>query len=184
MEKIKIAFVVLFACLIPISVYSQVNNQEWEELHAKLLKQKYEFLQKELALEDDLMNKFWDVYLQYDNDLSQTHDHAWKTQCTLTKCDHSMRERVDEDKLEENVAKQLIEERMRTERQLLDIDEKYYSRFMEILPAQKVLKLNRLEKKFMREVMSQNSDEGRNCPSKDKSIDKNTKQLRRENSRR
>ncbi len=182
MKNIRIIIVAIIGCFITLTCFSQIDNQEWEELHNKILKQKYEFLQKELVLDNEQMDKFWKVYLQYDNEITQCHQHSWKSQCQLTKCSPQKHERVEEDKLEDNVATQLIEERLKTEKRLLEIDEMYTHRFKEVLPIQKVLKLNRLEKKFMREVMTQNERENsRECHINNKSFDKKAKRLNEQN---
>ena len=159
MRKINIVIATVVMCFAALNLQAQSENPDWKAVHAKMMKQKFEFLQKELRLEPSQMEEFWRVYQQYDNEISACHDRAWKQQCEMTKSDPNKCERMDEDLLPENVALQLIEQRRMTERQLQDIEEKYSRDFVRILSPQKALKLHRLEKQFMRDVMSNSQGE-------------------------
>lgn len=160
-------YIILILCVLLMNVvsfdtYSQTKNVDWKALHEKMMNKKYRFLQKELILNDAQMKQFWAVYTQYDKEITACHDNARKTQCELTKTDPNSCTPVDEDKLSEDVAKQLIKQRVEMENALLLVKKKYSKEFEKVLPPQKVLKLHRLEKKFMREVMSKHDDKRAN----------------------
>ena len=145
---------VLLMNVVSFDTYSQTQNVDWKALHEKMMKKKYRFLQEELTLNEVQMKQFWAVYTQYDKEITACHDNARKKQCELTKINPNSCEPVEECKLSDDVARQLIQQRIEMENALLLVEKKYSKEFEKVLPPQKVLKLHRLEKKFMREMMS------------------------------
>ncbi|MBO6118041.1 MAG: hypothetical protein J6P44_05800 [Bacteroidales bacterium] len=154
MKKIFCFISAICSMFFMLTAYSQPTKVEWEALHNKMMKQKYEFLKKELALDEMQMKKFWDVYTQYDEEICVCHERACELQDKITKNSADRGKRLDEELLTDEQAMQLNSQRMITERQLLEVEEKYTAEFNKVLSPQKVLKLNRLEKQFMREIMS------------------------------
>ncbi|MGP1515125.1 MAG: hypothetical protein ACTTJH_04130 [Bacteroidales bacterium] len=163
MKKINTIIVALFICTIPFIAHTQTRNPDWKALHQKMLEQKYEFLKNELALEDKMMAKFWDLYLIYDKEVFACHEDARKKRCELIKSDPNKCEVIEEDILEDDIAIILIEQRINMEKHLLEIENQFTQNLLKVLPAQKVLKLHRLEKQFIRQFMKEKLNGKKEC---------------------
>lgn len=164
--KINILIFTISVLFAGLGLQAQSCNADWDALHKKILSQKYEYLKKELNLSDVQMRKFWDVYLRYDKEIISCHEQATKYQCSLTNTEFMSCKKTDEEQLSNEVATKLIEQCNKTERALLEIKERYSKEFTNVLPAQKVLKLNRLEKQFMRKIMNKETERNNNSQTK------------------
>ena len=77
---------------------------------------------------------------------------------------------LDESKLTDEIANALLDQRRQMEAEKLEMETFYTDRFRTVLPVQKVLRLHRLEKQFMRDVMSdgRHHSDRRQAPQREK----------------
>ncbi len=155
-RKLILALLVLFALTLP--AYAQKDCPECKEKERKVAQQKMLKMKKatfvqNLKLTEEEMEKFWPIYVQYDNEINAVIEHQ-----------HSLMSKFkDKDLLEidQEAAKMLVEQNSKTERELSDIKIHYYKAFLDILPAQKVAKLIKEEKQIMRNLRKKDRKEGK-----------------------
>ncbi|MBQ7985613.1 MAG: hypothetical protein IJ250_08285 [Bacteroidales bacterium] len=161
----KLTFAVLLACFA-LTVNAQRPDRsentkrereqrvDMNELHQKMLVKKHDFFQKELELEGEQMDKFWEIYTEFDNRIFRLHEKAHEEQIQITGMEFDEKTPLDENKLTDEMANALLDQRRQMEAEKLEMETFYTDRFRTVLPVQKVLRLHRLEKQFMRDVMS------------------------------
>lgn len=153
-RKLILALLVLFALTLP--AYAQKDCPECKEKERKAAQQKMMKMKKatfvqNLKLTEEEMEKFWPIYVQYDNEINAVIEHQ-----------HSLMSKFkDKDLLDidSESAKMLVEQNNKTERELSEIKIRYYNNFLEILPAQKVAKLIKEEKQMMRNLRKKDRQE-------------------------
>lgn len=157
MKKNIINNIVLFGFIMLLPCFVFAQKVDMKVLREKILSEKHDFLQKELNLDTNKMKDFWTIYLEYDDAIFACHEASRKSRIDITGYDFLEDNRMNEDSLTNSQAQELINHRILSERKLLQIQEEYFLKFESVLPVQKVLKLDRLEKQFMRKVMQRDN---------------------------
>ena len=129
------------------------KNVDKEALHEKMMKEKYDIFMKYLELTPEEMDKFWNMYQEYDKELFSVHENYWKKVDVMTKEYKDEKGDIDFLKLEPELAEKLLSMKQENDKELFDINEKYTTKFHDVLPPQKILKLQKEEKFFVRSLM-------------------------------
>lgn len=97
---------------------------------------KEEFIARQLSLSSGQAAKFWPIYRQYQNDLS----------------DIRKLKRLNNSDAQANGSEQ-VKKDMEYDGQLVDLRKRYYEEFMKVLPPEKVSKLIKSEREFTDELV-------------------------------
>ncbi len=126
----------------------EFNPQEMEKKHDIMLNMKKEILCKELRLEEDMKDKFWDTYKMYDTEM-------FKTELIMAELQHKVLSQNPKAFKEQNImfltedeAKIIFDKGLEIEKLRWEITQNYLMKFQEIIKIQGVLKLKEAEKKF------------------------------------
>lgn len=137
----------------------EFNPQEMEKKHDKMLNKKKEILCKELRLEEDMKDKFWDTYKMYDAEM-------FKTELIMAELQHKVLSQNPKAFKEQNVmfltedeAKIIFDKGLEMEKLRWEITQNYLMKFQEIIKIQGVLKLKEAEKKFEQIQMTMQAKE-------------------------
>lgn len=137
----------------------EFNPQEMEKKHDKILHMKKEILCKELRLEEDMKDKFWDIYIMYDAEM-------FKTELIMAELQHKVLSQNPKAFKEQNVmfltedeAKIIFDKGLEMEKLRWEITQNYLMKFQEIIKIQGVLKLKEAEKKFEQIQMTMQAKE-------------------------
>ncbi|MCH3923411.1 MAG: hypothetical protein LKE30_00620 [Bacteroidales bacterium] len=139
----------------------KMTSEDIKVLHDKMMKQKREIFAKSLDLNKDELSKFWTMYEKYDNDIFVCHSKYHKMKDEIMK---DVKDKNKEDailSLSNEQAEQLLKMKMNNEKEILEITNKYIEEFHQVLPPQKIIRLQQEEKHFMRHIMN-------TCPNPDK----------------
>lgn len=125
-------------CLILCLSISMLQAQrgDWKD---KMEAQKISFITQELDLSPKEAERFWPVY----------NEHQDKKR-TLRQDRKRARDVLD---LSEEEARQAVEDQLADEQALLDLKKEVADKYLDILPAHKVLALERAEMKFKKEML-------------------------------
>ncbi len=104
------------------------------------------FINDRLELTETEAEKFWPVYEEFK-----------KKEKDIMKEAHPRKKKPYSDMTEEE-ARTLLEKRLESEEKIIQLRKEYVSRFLEILPAKKVILLHRAERDFKKEVLRRMKD--------------------------
>lgn len=137
--------------LILLSAWSlrAQDNKLSEEKRNEFEAQKVAFFTQALSLTPQEAVVFWPLYNEMGQKIREKECQLWKT----------ARDGRSAKDLTEARARKMVEEALKTEQEMLNIKKEYYHKFLEILPAQKVSKLDWVEHKFHKQLL----DKMRKC---------------------
>lgn len=148
-----ITLVALVALAIPTTIHAQDDRaeqmekrrQQDMERHKRMEAQKIAYLTAQMELTPEESKRFWPVYNEY--------------QAEIEKIEKDRRGKMGLDSFdgERKVSPEELERQMRakfeSERNRVAIDEKYFDRFQEVLPPEKLLKFYQADVQFKRELL-------------------------------
>ena len=105
----------------------------------KLESHKIAFITEKVGLTPEEAKEFWPVYQEYDDKRSALRE--------------DIRPEKVPDDLSEEEAMQRINQLIKHDQQASDLRAEYTKKFLDVLPATKVLKLHRAEMEFKREML-------------------------------
>ena len=123
------------------------RGKNFEEKKENIKAQKVAFITTKLNLTTEEAQKFWPVYNEYD---------AKKE--AIRKEFHSEKKPTNSDSLTDAQAKERITAELKMEQNLLNLKQEYMTKFLTVLPAQKVVKLIRAEEEFKRVLLKMLKD--------------------------
>lgn len=137
---VKQIFSLLLLAILSINfVYSQ-GKGEHKRNHERMKAQKIAYITDALELTPSESEKFWPVYhefkKQHDVYYEQKHGHD------------------NLDGISEEDAKALLNKSIKQDKQQIALKEKYNVKFLECIPAKKLVKLRGIERKFRKEVLN------------------------------
>ena len=117
----------------------------------KMMKIKKATFVQNLKLSEEETEKFWALYEQFDREINSI----------IEKQHHLMTKYKETDmlNLDKETAMMLIEQNSKTEKELAEVKVRYYEKFLEVLPPQKVAKLIVEEKELMRNLRKKDRHE-------------------------
>lgn len=149
MKLIKLSISIFMAMMImAIVIPSQAQDKgkmgkERQEMGKKIKVAKIAFISEQLELTPEEAEKFWPVY----NENEEKREN-------LTRGMMEKFRTHDEDvDMSDEKAEELMQQRFQQEEALLDLKKEYHDKYLEILPATKVLKLYMVENNFKRHLM-------------------------------
>ena len=141
--RIILVTILSLACL---TVFGQRDDHEGRQgnhprkmSHEQLESLKIAFLTKKLDLSPEEAQGFWPVYNEYSEKKREFRSRK--------------KERQNIQDLDEAQANEMIEKILNDKQKELDLDKTYVARFKEVLPAQKVIMVFALERKFKDEML-------------------------------
>ena len=179
MKALKCSIIALAICILALPTMAQNKKNcdkekikcekvDKTQLHKKMMEQKYKYFQKELQLDDKQMDTFWDIYEKYDKDIFACHEEMNNKTKSILDIKEFDCEHFDPMKIDEKQAKQILQTNNEMEHKILEIKDKYSNEFANVLKPQQLLKLKKLEKRFMREIMRKGRCESSIGDKKDK----------------
>lgn len=149
MKTIKIIcmLMIAMALLAQGSLNAQSTTQSFQSKKEKINAQKAAFITSKLNLSADESKNFWPVYNEFE---------AKKD--AIRKDFNKEYKSVSADSVSETKAKELITAQLKMEQDILDLKKEYMTKFLAVLPASKVLKLQEAEqdfKKFLLKVLQE-----------------------------
>lgn len=150
----------------------KVKSSEEREhiMRERIETQKVAYITEKLTLTPTEAKAFWPVYNEY---------RAEKEMMLEDKSEYALNSRYaeeeeDEKSTVETITADQLDEHMATrfarQREKIDLDEKYYGKYKEVLPIEKVARLYKAERSFKREMMRKmrdRKDSGEDGSSKD-----------------
>lgn len=138
----------------------ECKEKERKAAQMKMMKVKKATFVQNLKLSEEETEKFWTLYEQFDREINSI----------IEKQHHLMTKYKETDmlNLDKETAMILIEQNSKTEKELAEIKVRYYEKFLEVLPPQKVAKLIVEEKELMRNLRKKDRHERKTeeCPQK------------------
>lgn len=190
--KIKETLIMVMFCLLTIPTIKaqgethdlnfEGNNRDGgnkhtiENLKQKLKVQKIAFMTEELKLTVEEAQKFWPIFNMYEDEIMAVRE-KMRPKDTTSK---GFPKRPDFLKMSDQESQDMIDTHLNTERDILDIQEKYAIEFKKAIPVQKVMMLFMVEKKFMSQVIGKNWKDHHNGDRK-KKMHKEDKKFDEEN---
>ncbi|MFA4852351.1 MAG: hypothetical protein WC868_06705 [Bacteroidales bacterium] len=140
MKKLK-NFCMMITAIILLSQTRAMAQREkdFENKKEKIEAQKVAFITTKLNLTTEESKNFWPVYNEYETKKEALRKNFKKTY-----------KFIPPDSLTETQAKERITAELKMEQSLLDLKEEYTTKFLNVLPASKVLKLIKTEAEFKR----------------------------------
>jgi len=143
METLKKISIVIFAGILSLSVWAQ-RHSEKHQLSEKYQAQKVAYITDALDLTPEESAAFWPLYNEHDKQMGVLKDEMRDYRTDLLK--------NDEDLTEEQ-AKNAISFIQKHMDDMHHLEMKYQNKYLEVLPAKKVLLLMKAEKDFRRELL-------------------------------
>lgn len=122
-----------------LSAQGKLSEEKWKEFEA----QKVAYFTQALELTPEEAAVFWPLY----NEMMK------KKREQDGKFRETFREVHKAGKLTEAEEKQQVMRMLENEQKLLDIKKEYYEKLMKVIPAQKVARLDRTERKFHKQLI-------------------------------
>jgi hypothetical protein len=155
MSHIKVRSIfVLLALFGTVAAHGQapdskvLENEEFENARALLQAGRAEIIRDELRMSDEESAAFWSVYEEYHVELRVVRDRQTAVILELLK-------RYRGGTLTNEYAEKLVKDKFQVRSDLLQVQEKYVSRFREVLPALKVARFYQLEGQMDAQVDAQ-----------------------------
>lgn len=121
-----------------------------ESFQKKITTHKIAFITVKLDLSQEEAMKFWPIFNKYDAELKAIRDRN----CPMVERDTTKRPmRPDFSKLSETQAREILNNHLKMEKEIIAVKEKYAKEFEKAIPVQKVTTLYFLEKEFMGKLM-------------------------------
>ena len=130
--------ILLSIFLIPLGLYSTAQNSE-KPIHGKVNAAKIGFISTRLNLTPDEAKQFWPLYDAYENEKKSLQKERKLAGYTA---------KLYKEEMNEKEAKETLEKLASLQQRRLDLQKKYQSEFLKVLPAKKVLALMNAEKLF------------------------------------
>jgi hypothetical protein len=148
----------LLALALTIPAFAQKDCPECKEkerkaAQMKMMKMKRATFTQNLKLSEEESEKFWPLYEQYNDEIN-----------SVIEKQHSMMSKFNEKDLlgiDEESALMIIKQNSIAEKDLAEIKIRYYEKFLEVLPAQKVAKLIKEEKQIMHKIRKRDRQEAK-----------------------
>jgi len=155
----KARFLMLMAGLLVAGMsVAQDKKGDKESKKEELEAQKVAFITNKLDLTADEAKAFWPVYEEREKEVKEVRK----------KIRENLKEGKDLESLTDEEVKKLMEETLKLKKEELEIEEKYNTKFQEVLPVKKVAKLYWAERKFNEEVLKawreKQQEEGKGKP--------------------
>lgn len=154
MKRNLILTLLAFALTIPVFAQKdcpECKEKERKATQMKMMKMKKATFTQNLKLSEEESEIFWPLYEQYNEEIN-----------SVIEKQHSIMGKYKEKDLldiDSEVAKMLVEQNNKTEKELAEIKVRYYEKFLSILPAQKVAKLIKEEKEIMHKIRKRDRQE-------------------------
>lgn len=131
----------LLIVMLPLIVLAQ-RGPRFEENRERIEARKVAHITDELDLSPKEAQSFWPVYNEFNDKREAIVAASRATRRELTKSEI--------DQLTEAEARKMADEQLIHAQQMLDLRKTYHTKFLEVLPAVKVLKLYKAEEDFKR----------------------------------
>ncbi|MBZ9630158.1 hypothetical protein LB465_05150 [Salegentibacter sp. LM13S] len=133
----------LFIILLMFSGLWQMQSQDRDHSHREKIKElKTAFFTQELNLDKQKAQKFWPVYNEYESNLHE-----------LRKREH--RDLPNLECISEDDAEEMLEEYVTIEKQDYVLKQKLFKDLKEIMSAQEIIKLHKLEDEFHKKLIKE-----------------------------
>jgi hypothetical protein len=149
MKRIFLSGLILVFSII--NVLAQGGQRNWQEQYRELESQRIAFLTKELSLTPEEAQVFWPVYNEYNQ----------KRNRMMIQHRRQRNESGDLNQLNERELKILAELDVKSMEEMAKLRRDYHEKFMQILPARKVVLLYDAERDFNRRLMQEHRGGGR-----------------------
>lgn len=139
----KRKILVLVSVVLGTTLSAWAQGKLSEEKRKEFEAQKVAYYTQELDLTPEEAAVFWPLYNEMGKKIREQDVKLRELQCETRKTA----------KLTEEQEKQRVMDLLKYEQKMLDIKKEYYQRLMEVVPAQKVARLDRTERKFYRQLL-------------------------------
>lgn len=139
----KIKILVLISIILGATFSAWAQGKLSEEKRKEFEAQKIAYFTQELDLTPEEAAVFWPLYNEMLKKVREQDMKLREITCETRKSA----------KLTEEQEKQRVMDLLKYEQKMLDIKKEYYQRLMEVVPAQKVARLDRTERKFHRQLL-------------------------------
>jgi len=136
----QFCLLLVFMILFVQTVIGQNNNADQSKNHERIKAKKIAYITDALELTPSESEKFWPVYHEFKKAHEVLHN-----------------ERHSHDKLDdisEAKAMELLERSIQRDKEEIRIKEKYNAELLKCIPAQKLVKLRGVERKFRKDMLS------------------------------
>jgi hypothetical protein len=147
MKKYLYLFIAVFGYC---STFAQPQDKKFERIEAL----RVQFISNELQLTVEEAKVFWPLYNEFK---------AAEKEIQGDRFDRQRRKDPDKknlDNMSDEEIDQLVKEELQRQRALIDLREKYYSKFKAVLPVKKAAKLFKAEHDFNRRLLRELRDRG------------------------
>lgn len=135
--------VVLF--LIPsLSVDAQRKTMRGKS-NDEIKAQKVAFITSQLSLTPEEAQAFWPVYNEYSEKRDAIHKEMFGPE--------DPKGRPEPDAMSEKEAEQFLDEMVKNQQKMADLEKEYLLKFKKVLPAKKIVELHRVENDFRRMLL-------------------------------
>lgn len=141
--EMKMKHILTIGFLLAVMLVWGQDNKLSEEKRKEFEAQKVAFFTQSLDLTPQEAAVFWPLY-------NEMFKKIRKEEYDIRK---KLKEARDMKNLTDAQAKSLVESTLNNEQQILDIKKEYYRKLLEVVPAQKVLKLDWTEHKFHKQLL-------------------------------
>lgn len=139
----KMKILILVAVLLGSSVSLWAQGKLSEEKRKEFEAQKVAYYTQELDLTPEEAAVFWPLYNEMMKKIKEQEVKLRELQCVTHKTKN----------LTEAQEKQRVMDLLEYEQKMLDLKKMYYQKLLNVVPAQKVARLDRTERKFHRQLL-------------------------------
>lgn len=149
-------FLVMIMLVAAGSLFAQDKKDHPKGKKEELEAQKVAFITTKLELTTEEAKVFWPVYDEKEKEVKEIRKQIRE----------NVKEGKDLDNLTDDEVKKMIDETIQLRKKEMDVEEKYNTKFQEVLPVKKVAKLYWAERRFNEEVLKawKDKQEGKDKP--------------------
>lgn len=148
-KHIYFTLLFVFGIGLPASLLSQPTNEEEKSRFEKIRLARQEFITAELQLTTEESKRFFPVFWEYDAQLHRLRKQQYRSH--IYRDEEGKKQTVA---LSESDAREVLNNRLETEAKMLELKRKSMADFMQILPATKLVLLDRAEHTFRKQLVN------------------------------
>lgn len=143
----KILLFICIICMTSFTIHAQRSDNDRKERFEKFQKERTEFISKEMKLTDEESDKFWPVCNELQLKKFEVNKPLREEMGKIRRAERENKKISDAD------YKKLIELGAEIKVKEVLLEKEYFSKFMEIIPAEKVFLYQKAEQEFGRKMM-------------------------------
>jgi len=132
-------------------VMSQANHKDRSKKHKRMKAKKIAYITDALELTPAESEKFWPLYNELKQELYVLYEERHIDDVISGDVNNPIEKYIE---VSEKEALAILNKSLQLDKKEIDLKEKYNAKFLEVIPAKKLVKLRGIERKFRRDILS------------------------------